>query len=164
MPDSKEIKFRVGVDTSDFNRQMSDLQRRLAEMTRHSDVLSSAKQQFGDKSKMGGYAQSFFGSSNRESVNSLREEFNLNVRKMQHEDRELRKRQREMKEIEKIESNMTRQQKHRLDMLKQETEEIKKRGKILTEMNMKIANQAQNLGGDLAGLISPTLPIIPQFA
>ena len=148
---SKEIRVRAVLDDTGFDQKVQNLQQRLNRMNQMQQTAMQSQTQYGAGSKMSGLTSAFFGDFNRESIGNLREAFNLNVRKLQHEERELRKKTSEMKEIEKLDKKMTEGQKDRLKNLKDEIALLKEKGRTTLEDNQKIANQAKSMGSDLYG-------------
>lgn len=146
MDNTKEIKFRAVIDNTGFDQQMRSLQDKISQITRQSGVGQAAQAAFGQGTGMGKLTQSFFGSHNQSSVGELREQFNLNVRQMQHQSREMTIKEREMGKLAKLEDSMTIAQRDRVKLLQEEIKAIKEKGRVLIEENTKIAQTAQGLG------------------
>ena len=144
----KQIKFRAVLDSSGFDQQVKQMQDRVSQIARQSSVMQTAQGQFGQGSGMSKLTQSFFGDFNKSSVNELREQFNLNVRNMQHQSRDMREKERELAKLAKLEQQMTESQKERVKLIKDELGAIKEKGRTLIEENNKIANMARGLGVD----------------
>lgn len=147
---NKEIRIRAVLDSQGFDQQIQALQSRLNKMQRESEIASRGEE-YGQGSKMSQITKSFYGDYNKESVQNLRETFNLNARKLQHEEREMRKKNKELKDLEKIETNISSTQKERLKTLKDEIDLLKQKGRVSLEENQKIADQARRLGSNLSG-------------
>lgn len=148
MSNDKSIKFRAVLDSSGFDQQVKQMQDRLSQIMRQSSVMQTSQSQFGQGSGMSKLTQSFFGDFNKNSVNELREQFNLNVRNMQHQSRDLQTKEREMAKLAKLEETMTSSQRERLKLIKDEITAIREKGRTLVEENNKIGNMARGLGVD----------------
>lgn len=159
----KQIKFRAVLDSSGFDQQVKQMQDRVSQIARQSNVMQTAQGQFGQGSGMSKLTQSFFGDFNRSSVNELREQFNLNVRQMQHQSRDMREKERELAKLTKLEKEMTEAQKERVKLLQDEVSAIKEKGRTLVEQNNRIASMARGLGiDDLAGAGFKGTGVAPQ--
>jgi hypothetical protein len=151
MPDSKDIQIRAKIDTSGVDQQLQSLQQKLNQMQRMSGVGAGAQEQYGAGSKMSQMSKAFFGDYNQESIRNLREAFNLNSRKLQHEARDMQRKEQEMRRLQKLDKDMTDAQRQRLQGLKDEIDLIKQKGRAMLEENQKIARQAEQMGSDLTG-------------
>ncbi len=151
MANEKEIKIRAILDDTGFDQKIRSIQQKLQQMNRMQQTAAQSQSQYGAGSKMSGLSNAFFGDFNKESIGNLREAFNLNSRKLQHEEREMKKKQKEMRDIQKIDQKMTEGQKDRLKGLKDEIDLLKQKGRVMLEENQKIATQAQSMGSGLGG-------------
>lgn len=151
MAESKDIRIRAVLDDSGFDQKIRGIQQKLQQMNRMQQTATTAQTQYGAGSKMSGLSTAFFGDFNKESIGNLREAFNLNSRKLQHEERELKKKQKEMRELQKIDEKMNEAQKSRVKLLKDEIDMIKQKGRVTVEENNKIFQQARAMGSTGTG-------------
>ncbi|HLD91760.1 MAG TPA: hypothetical protein VI911_12235 [Patescibacteria group bacterium] len=147
----KKILIKAVMDNTEFDTQIQKLEQKLRQLQQSQKTFSQAQQSYSPQSKMGEHTRAFFGDYNQDNVDKLREMFNLNARKLQHESKELLSRGSELKKLEKIEDNLNVIQKARITLLKEEIDTIKKRGQEIVQQNTMISQQAKSLGSGLEG-------------
>ena len=148
----KEIKIRALLDSQSFDQQVNQLQQRLNNMTRMQATAQQTQNSYGGAgSGMSKLSKAFMGDFNQDSIKNLKEAFNINTQKMQHESREMQQKTRQIKELAKLEKDMTEGQKQRVKHLQDEVQLIKEKGRMMLDMNNRMAQQAQGMGSDLSG-------------
>ncbi len=163
MPNNKEIRIKAVLDQDGFDNQVNALQQKLQNMQRNSQQFAKAQESFAG-GKMGNYTRAFTGDFDKESINNLRETFNLNSRKLAHESRDLNNKQRELKKLETIEGNITKTQQSRIGFLKEEINLVKQRGRETISQQSQIQQQAQKMGADLGAGGWKGVPLSSQGA
>lgn len=148
-----KIQAQVELDQAAFDKQIRDVQQKYNNLQKQNQGFARVGQTLGTQqgSPMSDYTKAFYGDFNRESINKLREAFNLNTQKLQSEHRDLLKKQQELKNLSKIESDLTKEQAGRVKLLQTEVGLIKERGRALLQQAATMKTTATGLGSDLTG-------------
>jgi hypothetical protein len=142
----KTLIIKSQFDNSQFDQQIKQLEQRLNQVKKTSEVFTQVNKA---GSPLGEHAKTFFGDYNKDSINKLREAFNLNSQKLMSESRDLQTKQKELSKLETIEKHLNDSQKERIKLLKEEIELTQKRGQTVVQEQNMIRNQATAMGGDV---------------
>lgn len=162
---NKEIKIKAVLDSSGFDRGVTDLQQKLRQMQQTGRGLGTASEQLGNKTLMGKYAQQAFGDFSKENQQRLEQIYQTQRREAVNQRINMRQRQSEIDELLKRENDLTTEQQKRLGLLKEEVSLLreKHRTTIMTAAETKKAlDAAQGTAGGGGGGGDPTGPTGPM--
>jgi hypothetical protein len=148
----KNITIKASLDNSQFDQQIKQMEQKLTQMKKTSDIYSQASKSTGT---LGENTKAFFGDFNRDSINRLREMFNQNNQKLMSEAKDLQNKQKELSKLQSIEKVLNQNQADRLKMLKQEVETIKQRNQLLVTEQTMIQKAATQIGAEAKDFGNP---------
>jgi len=130
MADDKNIRFRAVIDAADFDRGLTDIQRKLKSMQGEMNRAQNAMRTLGSDPVMGKYAQSAFGGVSAQGQTELRRQEQDLKRKADEEIRQLEGKKKKILELEQLESKRSKNQENQLNILQKQTIELEKQHKI----------------------------------
>jgi hypothetical protein len=151
----KNITIKASLDNSQFDQQIKQMEQKLTQMKKTSDIYSQASKSTGT---LGENTKAFFGDFNRDSINRLREMFNQNNQKLMSEAKDLQNKQKELSKLQSIEKVLNQNQADRLKMLKQEVELIKQKNQVLVTEQTMIQKAATQMGAEAKDFGNPPNP------
>jgi hypothetical protein len=127
MSDSKEIRIRAVLDSSTFDKGISEIQEKIKKLTQQQTQGAGAQKALGKDQVMGKYAASAFGDFSKETQQQMQKMYQTQRSEAMQQSITLKGQAAEIAKISKLEGDMTKQQKQRLDYLKQENDLLKEK-------------------------------------
>jgi len=130
MAEDKKATFsiRPGIDTSEFDKGMADIQRKLRNLQQESRRAENITKTLGADPVLGPAAKKYF--DPQAELQSLRQKDQELTKEFQKEQNRLNQKMARVKELVGLEGELSKKQQERLDQLKAETAEIEKQQKL----------------------------------
>lgn len=146
MEDSKSIKFRAVIDSGEFDRSISNIQRKMKNLQRDMSQMQQASRFVSNDPVVGKFAKDFFQASQERSGQGLREDVNKQRQQIQNTRERVEAKKKEL-EVLKQEMQM-KEQSGELDKkaLEAMQKKIQLNQKLVDNLNRVGASQSRDLG------------------
>lgn len=127
MSNDKEIRIRAILDSSTFDKGISEISEKLRKITQQQTQGAGTQRVLGKDTVMGKYAQQAFGDFSKESQKQLEQMYRVQRQEAVNQQVTMKGKQQELEKMVKIDGNLTKQQKERVELLKKEIDLLKEK-------------------------------------
>lgn len=127
MAEDKEIRIRAVLDSSTFDKGVTDIQEKLKKMTQQQTQGAGTQKALGKDTVMGKYAQQAFGDFSKESQKQLEQMYRTQRQEAVSQSVTMKGKQQELDKMIKADGELTKQQKERVENLKKEIDLLKEK-------------------------------------